>query len=51
MCRERDRQLERQIANRAKSSKGYRARKTHPDGETRAARFFQECKNIKVEQR
>lgn len=31
--RERDRYPERQTANRAKSSKGYRARKTDPDGE------------------
>lgn len=48
LYRERDTQLERQTANRAKSSRGYRARKTHPDGEReRAARFFQEHKTSK----
>lgn len=33
LWRERDRHPERQTAKRAKSSKGYRARKTDPDGE------------------
>lgn len=37
---------ERQTANRAKSYKGYRARKTDPDSE-RAARFIQERKTSK----
>lgn len=48
--KERDRYPERQTANRAKSSKGYSARKTDPVGERereRVARFIQERKTSK----
>lgn len=47
---QRQREGERQTANQAKSSKGYRERKTDPDDERvreRAARFIQERKTSK----
>lgn len=49
--RETDRHPERQTANRAKSSKGYRARKTDADGERECSEIHPGAPNIKVGQR